>query len=192
MIWLGSTRQSIFHKVLMLDYAFAGRQNSVRVAEGQRLQLPDPASGRVTGEVFLSYARKDAKWRNDLVTILAPAIRGKALDLWYDEKIKPGRDWRKEIQDAMNRCRVGVLLVSKHFLASEFITNDELPFMIQAAKRAGVKLTWLLISEALYEDQEFKSLQALHDVSRLLLSLKSAVRDKVMKEIAQKIVELAR
>jgi len=123
--------------------------------------------------------------------MLAPSLRNKILDLWYDGKIKPSQDWRHEIEAAMRRARVGVLLVSKHFLASSFINNDELPFLIKAASRTNLTLTWVLVSDCLYDRQQFADLQALHDVSRPLSSLRGNRRDQALKSIAQGILDLA-
>lgn len=143
------------------------------------------------GEVFLSYAHKDKKWRDELITMLAPALRKKTIDLWYDDKIKPGQDWKQEIEDALERAKVGVLLVSKQFMASSFIANKELPFLIAAAANRKVKLTWVLLDECLYSEEDFAAIQALHDVGRSLGSYQRNNRDKHMKQIAQEIVTLA-
>jgi internalin A len=149
-------------------------------------------AARPLGEVFLSYAHKDVKWRDDLLTMLAPALRRRPMDLWYDGKIKPSQDWRGEIEAALRRARVGVLLVSKHFLASDFINNNELPFLIAAAEQARVKLSWVLIGDAMHEDEQFAKLQALHDIAKPLSALRGNARNAALKKIAQGIVNLAR
>ena len=75
--------------------------------------------------VFVSYAHKDRKWADELMTFLAPWIRDKRVDLWDDSRIQLGDNWRTEIQKAIEEATVAVLLVTKDFLASDFITKHE-------------------------------------------------------------------
>jgi hypothetical protein len=166
--------------------------NGVETKEDRRDTDRVDGAERAVNEVFLSYAHKDRKWRDDLLTMLAPALREKTLDLWYDGKIKASQDWRNEIEAAMRRARVGVLLVSKHFLASEFIANKELPFLFEAAEKADVKLSWVLLGSCSWEEQDFAKLQALHGTSKPLAALRGDARDKAMKQVSQGILELAR
>jgi hypothetical protein len=47
-------------------------------------------------------------------------------EFWQDSVILPGETWIKEIRNALGRCSLGLLLVSPAFLASPFITEEEL------------------------------------------------------------------
>jgi hypothetical protein len=47
--------------------------------------------------VFLSYAREDREWADELLRFLAPWIRDKRLKLWDDSQIQMGGNWQKEI-----------------------------------------------------------------------------------------------
>jgi len=62
--------------------------------------------------------------------------------MWWDGEIKPSQQWREEIEAALDSARVAVLLVSKHFLASDFIVNIELPYFIDAARQRHVQILW--------------------------------------------------
>lgn len=183
--WTGS--EFINLEVEALLNGIETREN--RMAEDEQ----HVARSKPLGEVFLSYAHKDDKWRDELLTMLAPPLRGKTLTLWHDGKLKPSQDWRREIEAALSRAKVGVLLVSKHFLASEFINNHELSFLIEAAAKARVKLSWLLVSDCLWDAEQFAKLQALHDVAKPVAAYRSgAARDKTLKQIAQGILDLAK
>ncbi len=79
---------------------------------------------------FVSYAHDDKILSEDLVKRLRTqfeACRGYKLDLWVDKRIDPGQGWNAEIQSAINQCEFGLLMLSPAFLASDYITQKELP-----------------------------------------------------------------
>ena len=68
--------------------------------------------------------------------------RGILVDFWRDEeKLLPGDDFRKEIEDAIDRSVVGLFMISPHALASEFIRTVELPRLLKENKLIPVGLT---------------------------------------------------
>ncbi len=142
--------------------------------------------------VFLSYSHKDKRWLEDLRAMLAPLVHNGVVDIWWDGKIKPSQKWREEIDRALASARIGVLLVSSNFLASDFIVQEELPYLIEAAAERKVTLCWVLLSACLYEKTPLGELQAAHDVSRPLDTLGKARRNAVLKSICQRIEEAAR
>jgi ATP-dependent Clp protease ATP-binding subunit ClpX len=138
-------------------------------------------------QVFISYSRRDSKWLEDLHTFLTPMIRNKTLDVWFDKKIKPSEEWRNEINSALAKARVAVLLVSPNFLASEFAMTEELPYFLKAAKKEHVKLMWILVGACLYEETELRHYQAAHDISKPLDTLKAAERRETWVTICNNI-----
>jgi tetratricopeptide (TPR) repeat protein len=140
--------------------------------------------------VFISYSRKDGKWLDALTTMLAPVVRAGIASVWWDKKIKPSQIWRHEIDAAMASTRVAVLLVSPHFLASDFIQNEELPYLLATATRQrGVKLLWVLVSPCLYEYSPLQDIQAAHDISKSLSELKGSHRQAAIANISRAVVE---
>jgi len=81
-------------------------------------------------EFFVSYARTDEElvvpFLEGLKEMLAPSKTYK-FKYWQDTEILPGETWLQEIQDALESCTLRLLLVSPAFLASSFITQEELP-----------------------------------------------------------------
>ncbi len=64
----------------------------------------------VREEVFVSYSHKDKKWLDEVLTHLKPYLRSSSITVWSDRQIQPGSKWLKEIQLALARTKVAVLL----------------------------------------------------------------------------------
>lgn len=152
-----------------------------------------PASGRDC--VFISCSRADEKWLKDFTEMLAPVSSNKmmqvwheAVQVWHDKKIKPGKEWRKEIDDALGRARVGLCLVTGKFLASDFIRKVELPYLLDAAKQQTCTFIWVAVDDCLWEETPLKDVQAANELARPLSTLTVAVRKTAIKEVCKKVI----
>ncbi len=119
-------------------------------------------------QVFVSYSHRDARWLEELKIHLAPFERHCGLSVWSDHRISAGSIWREEIETALQRARVAVLLVSPHFLASEFIAQHELPPLLEAARNDGATILWIPVSNSAYQVTEIGDYQAAIDPTRPL------------------------
>jgi len=93
---------------------------------------------RIPIAFFVSYAHADQRTADTFVQRLteqlAPSKRY-AYTYWRDTGLPVGERWHDEIQQALAACQVGLLLVSPAFLASQYITQQELPpFLDDGAK----------------------------------------------------------
>lgn len=94
--------------------------------------------------VFISYAHDDDnKWIDGLLTELQPFADRHGMEVWTDREIEPGDDWHLSIQNALDRAKVGVMLVSPRFLRSDYIKSDELPKMLLSAESEGLRMFWI-------------------------------------------------
>jgi len=149
---------------------------------GEYMDDPMPSSA------FISYSHHDTKWLKKLQTMLAPMVHG-GLNIWSDEQIKPGALWRDEIEAALVDAKVAVLLVTPNFLASDFITNEELPHLLKAAKEGGLTILWVPIEHSLYEYTDIEKYQAVHPPARPLSALKPAEVNAALMAICKAITE---
>jgi len=135
-------------------------------------------------EVFISYSHKDKEWLDELICTLEPLTRTNKIKIWADTKITIGSKWKEEISGALARARIAILLVSRSFLASDFITLHELPPLL---RQPGLVVFWIAVGPCLYEETEIAEYQPANDPSRPLNSLSAAERDQALVDIARKI-----
>ena len=166
-------------------YSVARKLGNAALQEELRT-LFNPESRR-KNRIFVSYSHKNREWLERLQTMMNPFMRKDELELWDDTRLQPGQKWLDEIQAALGSCKVAVLLVSKEFLASDFIYREELPVILQAAESGAVKLLWVYVSPALYEETRIKDYQAAYDPARPLAALSAVEQDDALKRIAMGI-----
>jgi hypothetical protein len=137
--------------------------------------------------VLISYSHKDRIWLERLQTHLAPLQRNGLFDLWDDTRIQAGERWKEEIAAALSNSKVAILLVTPHFLASDFIAENELPQLIDLAREQRLAILWIAVSASLYSETPIAELQAVNDPSRPLDTLSSSERSRVMVEICRQV-----
>jgi NACHT domain/TIR domain len=128
--------------------------------------FPMASSPRAHTQVFLCYDLKDQARKDELMEQLAYAQRHWSIDVWSDERIPAGKEIKSEIATALATARVAVLLVSAGFLASELITEYELPTLLRAAEMEGVRLLPILLSPCLYQQTELAGLQYINPLAQ--------------------------
>lgn len=142
--------------------------------------------------VFISYSHADEPpWLGRLRILLKPYIRQGRLSDWCDPYIKVGEQWRREIKGALEHARVGVFLVSPNFLASDFIAEEEVPPLMQAAAAGDVTIVAVPIRWVDINVTPFQDYQWARDPKRPLDQLKPAKRNAALVEIVKVIAAIA-
>jgi hypothetical protein len=91
--------------------------------------------------IFVSYSHADEAWRKRFETASKPLSRAESMVFWSDKNIRMGA-WEQQIEAAMKDAIAAVLLVSDNFLASDYIVEKELPYLVRATKTRGLKIVW--------------------------------------------------
>ncbi len=73
------------------------------------------------GQVFISYSRRDA----DVVENIVSELEAAGIEVWLDrEDIKPGKQWRKQIVEAIDTADAFVLNLSPNSAASDNVLKE--------------------------------------------------------------------
>jgi hypothetical protein len=142
--------------------------------------------------VFISYSHKDKEWLEKLKTWLSELEKKDLIKIWDDTEIKAGDLWKEEINKSLSAAKAAVLLVTQNFLASDFIRNDELPPLLEAAATRGVKILWIAVSESTVRDTDISRYQAVNDPYHPLDSLPVPEQNKAFREIYEGIKQVVR
>jgi len=90
--------------------------------------------------VFISYSHKDEKEKDALVTHLGVLANAGYIDIWVDDQLGAGDDWKAEIDRAMAQAKVAILLISANSLTSDFILSEEVPALLKRREREGLTI----------------------------------------------------
>jgi GTPase SAR1 family protein len=143
-------------------------------------------------KVFVSYAHEDREWLERVQTHLKALDRlGIDVELWDDTQIQAGMPWRDEIEKGLSATKVAILLVSTDFLASDFITNNELPSLLKAAKNEGTVILPLIVKPCMYTDHEnLAEIQSVNNPLNPLSALTENGQEEVLVKLAKRIAEI--
>lgn len=138
--------------------------------------------------IYISAAPEDVKWTQVLQTFLRPHIRDEKMVVADKAVILAGNDRWKGLAAWLKNCRVVIVLVSQDYIASDDIMKNEWPAIEQ--ERAAGELTVFIIhiSHSTYDAAGLNKLPSVHDPAMPLDSLDKPERNRILVEIAQRIV----
>lgn len=165
--------------------------------------MSDVSSAR---RVFVSYSHADSKAMRSLFRYLEPHRRQGELALWADTEIGFGEGWRDEIDRAMREAELAVLLISQDFLASSFISEVEVPLLLQRHEAGEVKILPVFWSTSTVAQVEFafetgngerksarlSALQGFNSPEQTLDLLPLPRRKKAFAQLVERILAVAR
>jgi len=141
--------------------------------------------------VFISYSHKDHRWLDRLLIHLKPLERLGVLDVWSDRRISPGLVWKQEIENALNRAKAAILLISADFLASDFVVEYELPTLLATVESKGTSILPLIVAPSRFvKHEELSRFQAFNSPGVPLSKMTVYAREELLVLLVDRIEEI--
>jgi len=111
-------------------------------------------------KLFFSYSHKDEELRNELEVHLAMLQRQGLITAWHDRRIGAGKDIHSEISAELESADIILLLVSAHFLASDYCYNKEMARALKRHEAGDVKVIPIIMHPCDWHSAPFGNLRA--------------------------------
>lgn len=148
-----------------------------------------PAGGRK--KIFISYSHRDREYFDRLSVHLRPLEKKDFVETWSDTRITAGQLWKKEIEKALDKTQVAVLLISADFLASDFIVDNELPPLLEKANNEGATIIPVILKPCRFtRETSLARYQAVNSPEEPLIAASEHESELVYDAVAQRIEEI--
>jgi hypothetical protein len=154
--------------------------------DGQVKTVTKPVASSRT-KVLVAYDRKDTKWLERLRVHFKPLEQRGMIELWDDSKIAVGTEWREELQAAIQSSTIAVLVVSADFLASDFLTEYELPELLSHAEAEGITIIPIIVAPCLLEGSGIEAFQAINSPSDPLSKMTYSAREQTLVKLVEAV-----
>jgi internalin A len=111
--------------------------------------------------LFYSYSHKDESLRNKLETHLKLLQRQGLIEPWHDRKIEAGDEWKRKIDENLERAAIILLLVSADFITSDYCYEKEMQQALERHEQREVRVIPVVVRDVNWRIAPFAELQAL-------------------------------
>lgn len=136
-------------------------------------------------QVFFCYARDDEQLRDALEQHLGALKRSEHAVIWHDRKIQPGTDWEKEINLHISTADIILLLVSSHFIASDYCYSIEMQKALEKHEAGKAHVIPIILRPVDWKETPLGKLQALPKDGKPIVTWHT--RDSAMVDIVKGI-----
>ena len=199
----GMSVDAVTERVLEIFEQRVGRQTSdigeaVQVPRNpiarEQTDIPEDGNRRTrvaseraeTRQVFISYVHEDEALKDQLATIMKAMPRLVVAE--RPSSNQDGEELRTLLRKTIERSQSAICLVSNHYLSSKFISDVELPLLLELQEKSALSLHWVPLTRCDVSVQPFfKHTQPLIPAEKPLASHASADRDALFTEICRKL-----
>lgn len=140
-------------------------------------------------QVFISASKEDYPWRDRLKAKLDS--RKVRVGWWDDSKIETGSDWQAEIDSAIRRASVAVILLSPTYLKSKTATDELTRLMQRNEEEKALRLFPIVVHKCGWQKLQIGKTQIWAN-GKPLAELSDEAVETELEEIAERIVEIVR
>jgi hypothetical protein len=110
--------------------------------------------------LFFSYSHRDEDFRNEIETHLALLKREGFISAWHDRRIPAGGNIHGQISDQLEKADIVLLLVSAHFLASDYCFDREMTRALSREQAGDCCVVPVILKPCDWHSAPFGSLRA--------------------------------
>ena len=140
--------------------------------------------------LFISYSHKDERLREELETHLKLLQRQGLIDTWQDRRIEAGDDWKRQIDDNLERADIILLLVSADFIASDYCYEKEMGRALERHHNREARVIPVIVRDVDWKRAAFAELHVLPKDG--LAVTKWADKDSAWSNVAQGIEKVVK
>ncbi|HEU5380043.1 MAG TPA: toll/interleukin-1 receptor domain-containing protein [Ktedonobacteraceae bacterium] len=112
-------------------------------------------------KIFFSYAHEDLPLLNRLKTHLMPLQRQGLIEMWHDQNISAGTNWKQEVCEYLNSAQIILLLISSDFINSDYCYSVELKQALERHERKEAWVVPIILRPVVWSGTAFGELQVL-------------------------------
>jgi hypothetical protein len=112
-------------------------------------------------KVVCLYAHEDEGLLKKLKVHLRPLQQQHLIEMWCDQDISAGTDWEQEAKNHVYAAHMILLLISPHFIGSNYCYENEMKWVIQRHKQEQAYVIPIILRPCLWQATPFGGLKAL-------------------------------
>jgi formylglycine-generating enzyme required for sulfatase activity len=113
-------------------------------------------------DLFIFYSHRDEELKDELINLhLKPLKRDGKITTWQDRDIEAGTEWAEEIKTNLEKADIVLLLITRHFLASDYCYETEMQRAVQRHNEGSARVIPIILAPCTWEDSPFSQFQVL-------------------------------
>lgn len=185
-LWFHKALNKTFRLLFLLEQRLAWEDYGIEL---QYESYKPVEANEESLKIFISYKREDIKFASKLTK----SLRKNNFEVWIDEDIRAGQNWRDEVCDAIDDSSVVLFLVSPASVESKYCKEELehahgtrktiLPVVLSDASECTPQELLLMISNVQWVSFENRSFRrAFNDLLKALIQLERKIPEVIVAE----------
>lgn len=111
--------------------------------------------------LFICYSHENERVVKQLIPSLKVLARRGYIESWRDTDLVAGEDWDETIKERLSNAQIILFMVSRDFLASDYITRQERPLAMELMKAKKAVVVPVVLSRCSYSEEDFAKMENL-------------------------------